>query len=213
MNEEKIKIVIIDDSVNWVKQLTILLTMEDDMIVVGSAHEAKTGYEIVELTKPDVVLLDLYLDENPSGIPFISRIKDHTKIIITTMSEDPAQAKEAILLGAKEFVVKESIGKLTTTIREVHKRWTTAEIIAGIAKSNAKLLREKIEDDLLTDFYFTNTEKQVFKYMKLDLSRREIARRMFLAEQTIKNHIRNILKKLAVSDTKEAVAKIQKIIG
>jgi DNA-binding NarL/FixJ family response regulator len=213
MDQEKIKVLIIDDSIEWVKRLSILLNMEDDIIVIGAAQEIKKGYELIELHIPDIILLDLYFTENkPEGLLFINEIKDKGKIIITTMSENPEHVKEAIMNGAKEFVIKESVAKLPVVIREVYKRWTTAELIANIAKDKEKLADAKKKDDLLNKFGLTAKEKEVFRFLENNLSRTQISNAMFITKDTVKNHITNILEKLSEKNTKKAIEKINTII-
>jgi NarL family two-component system response regulator LiaR len=214
MDQEKIKILIIDDSMAWVKRLSILLNMEDDMIVIGVAHEKNEGYDLINVLKPDVVLLDLYFTDNqPEGLSYINEIKDKTKVIVTTISENPEHVKEAILSGAKEFVVKESIGKLPVTIRESYKRWTTAELMADVIKNNEKLVVEKKKDDLLNKFELTAKEKEVFKFLESNLNRTQISNAMFITKDTVKNHITNILEKLSVKNTQRAIEKIKVIMN
>ncbi len=213
MLAEKIKIVIIDDSLDWVKQLATLLNMEDDLIVAGVAHEKQEGYELIKLKRPDVVLLDLCLTgDKPDGLLFINKIKDETKIIVTAESKDPEHVKEAILSGAKEFVNKDSLDKLPLIIGDVHKRRTTAEIIAEVAKENEAILLQKKEDDILTELHLTNAEKKVFRYLKLNHNREQISQLLVVSKDTIKNHIHNILKKLSVNDTEKAIAKIREMV-
>lgn len=214
MNQEKIKLLIMDDSIAWVKRLSILLNMEEDIVVIGAAHEKNEGYKLIDVLKPDVVLLDLYFSETkPEGLSYISEIKEKTKIIVTTMSENPEHVKEALLSGAKEFVVKDSIIKLPAVIREVYKRWTTAELMADVANDNKKIVKEKKKDDLLSKYGLTKKEKEVFSFLEEKLNRMQISSAMFITKDTVKNHITNILEKLSAKNTKRAIEKIKIIMN
>ncbi len=215
MEQDKTKILIIDDSTAWIKYITLLLDCEDDMIVVGSAKNRTEGFNLLKLLKPDIVILDLYFSEmEPEGLVWIQEIKSIStaKIIVTTSSENPAHVEKALLSGAKDFVVKENFRKLPETIREVLKRWSTAEVMTRMVENYEKLLVEKERNDLLEHFKLTAREKEVLKYLEDDMNRSQIAKLMFTTENTVKNHITNLLKKLEVSNTKGAVEKIRKIM-
>jgi NarL family two-component system response regulator LiaR len=213
MEQDKIKVLIIDDSTAWIKFITLLLDSEDDMIVVGSAKNYTEGLNLLKFLKPDIVILDLYFSGmEPEGLVWIQEIKSVStaKIIVTTSSENPVHVEKALLSGAKDFVVKENFRKLPETIREVLKRWSTAEVMTKMVENYEKLLIEKKKDDLFEHFQLTAREKEVLKYLEDDLNRSQIAKLMFTTENTVKNHITNLLKKLEVSNTKEAVEKIKK---
>lgn len=216
MEQDKTKVLIIDDSTVWIKYITLLLDCEDDMIVVGSAKNHTDGLNLLKLLKPDIVILDLYFSGvEPEGLVWIQEIKaiSDAKIIVTTSSENPVHVEKALLSGAKDFVVKENFKKLPETIREVLKRWSTAEVMTKMVENYEKLLIEKKKDDVLENFQLTTREKEVLKYLEEDLNRSQIAKLTFTTENTVKNHITNLLKKLEVSNTKEAVEKIKKIMS
>ena len=182
-------------------------------MVVGAAHEKQEGYELIKLKSPDVVLLDLFLTGDKLDVLlFINKIKDETKIIVTAESKDPEHVKAAILSGAKEFVNKDSLDKLPLIIRDVHRKRTTAEIIAEVVKENEVVLLQKKEDDILTEFHLTNAEKKVFRYLTLNHNRKQISLLLVVSQNTIKNHIHNMLKKLSVNNTEEAIVKIRKLV-
>ncbi|HBF39869.1 MAG TPA: hypothetical protein DDW50_21485 [Firmicutes bacterium] len=213
MEKEKIKVLVIDDSSAWIKYITLLLDCEDDMIVVGSASNHSDGLDLLKLLKPDIVILDLYFSSiEPEGLEWIHEIKSisNAKIIVTTSSENPIHVEKALLSGAKDFVVKENFRKLPVTIREVLKRWSTAEVMTKMVENYEKLLAQRGEDEILAQFQLTAREKEVFRYLEDDMNRAQIAKVMFSTENTIKNHITNILKKLGASNTKEAVEKFRK---
>lgn len=214
MEQEKIKVLVIDDSTAWIKYITLLLDCEDDMIVVGSASNHSDGLDLLKLLKPDIVILDLYFSSiEPEGLEWIQEIKSisNAKIIVTTSSENPTHVEKALLSGAKDFVVKENFKKLPVTIREVLKRWSTAEVMTKMVENYEKILAQRGEDEILDQFQLTAREKEIFRYLEDDMNRAQIAKVMFSTENTIKNHITNILKKIGVSNTKEAVEKFRKI--
>jgi DNA-binding NarL/FixJ family response regulator len=216
MEQNKTKAFIIDDSTAWIKYITLLLDCEEDMIVIGSASNLKDGLHLVKLLKPDIVILDLYFSGcEPEGLEWIQKIKliSPAKIIVTTSSENPAHVEKALLSGAKDFVVKENFRKMPETIREVLKRWSTAEVMTKMVENYEKLLAEKHKDKLLDEFDLTVREKEIIQYLEIDMNRVQIAEAMATTENTIKNHITNILRKLSVNNTKEAVVKVKRIMS
>jgi DNA-binding NarL/FixJ family response regulator len=122
MEQDGIKVLIIDDSTAWSNYLALLLDCEEDMKVIGSARNHDDGLNLVKSLKPDIVILDIFFSgSEPDGLEWIQEIKliSPSKIIVATSSKDPNHVEKALLSGAKDFVAKDDYRKIPETIREV----------------------------------------------------------------------------------------------
>jgi DNA-binding NarL/FixJ family response regulator len=210
---EKIEVLVIDDESEWLKQIAVLLNLEPDILVVGTAKTAQTGCQLAQVLNPHIVLLDLYLDgPEPDGLRVLEELQTAcgAKIIVTTMEENPEFIKKALLSGAKEYIVKENYKMLPEIIRASYRRPTPAELMAVMAE---EYRIEKKRDQLLDRFSLTSKEKQVFICMEKNLTNRETAREIGVELKTIKNYITAINKKLNTGGhTKNAIEKIKKLL-
>jgi DNA-binding NarL/FixJ family response regulator len=210
---EKIEVLVIDDEAEWLKQIAILLNMESDILVVGTAKTAQVGCRLAQVLNPHIILLDLYLDgPEPDGLRILEELQTAcgAKIVVTTMEENPDFIKKAMLNGAKEYIVKEHYKMLPEIIRAAYRRPTPAELMALMAEEYRV---EKKRDELLDQFCLTSKEKQVFICMEKNLSNRETAREIGVELKTVKNYITAINKKLDTGGhTKRAIEKIKKLL-
>jgi len=199
-----IRVLIADDHTIFREGLRKLLEAEADITVVG---EAKSGSECVTLAeklKPDIVLLDLKMPEK-DGLAVLGDLagkESATKVVVLTASEDERDFVEAVRRGARGIVLKQAPSEhLVDGIRRVHagEVWIDQRVTAGVLKAMAEgpatTTREK---PLLTD-----RERQVVHLVCQGLRNKEIADKLFISEQTVKNHLHNIFDKLGVSDRLE----------
>jgi len=200
-----IRVLIADDHAIFREGLRKLLEAEADITVVG---EAKSGSECVALAeklKPDIVLLDLKMPEK-DGLAVLGDLagkESATKVVVLTASEDERDFVEAVRRGARGIVLKQAPSEhLVDGIRRVHtgEVWIDQRVTAGVLKAMAEgpaatTTREK---PLLTD-----RERQVVHLVCQGLRNKEIADKLFISEQTVKNHLHNIFDKLGVSDRLE----------
>jgi len=199
-----IRVLIADDHTIFREGLRKLLEAEADITVVG---EAKSGSECVTLAeklKPDIVLLDLKMPEK-DGLAVLGDLagkESATKVVVLTASEDERDFVEAVRRGARGIVLKQAPSEhLVDGIRRVHagEVWIDLRVTAGVLKAMAEgpatTTREK---PLLTD-----RERQVVHLVCQGLRNKEIADKLFISEQTVKNHLHNIFDKLGVSDRLE----------
>ena len=209
----KIAVLIIDDETGWLKQMTVFLNLEPDLLVVGTATNKQDGCRLAQALNPDIILLDLYLEGNdPDGLIALRELQEvcPAKIIVTTMEEKSSFIKKALLSGAKEYVNKENYKILPEIIRIAHKRPMPAEIMAQIAE---EYMLEKKKEELLDSFNLTPKEKQVFTCMEQKLSYEDTAREIGVEVKTVKNYITAINKKLNTEGhTKKAVEKIARLL-
>jgi DNA-binding NarL/FixJ family response regulator len=205
---EPIRVAVVDDQELFRRGLTMLLSVEDDIEVVGEAGDGVAATELAATAVPDVVLMDVRMPKR-SGIEACVSIKDvapSAKIIMLTVSDEEADLYDAVKNGASGYLLKDSsIDEVAQAIRVV------AEGQSLISPSMAvKLLDEfkqmtRSERQQVPTPRLTDRELEVLKLVAQGLNNREIAKRLFISENTVKNHVRNILEKLQLHSRMEAV--------
>jgi DNA-binding NarL/FixJ family response regulator len=201
----KIKILIADDHAIFRDGLRKLLNSDDELSIVG---EAQNGVECIKKLgelKPDILLLDLRMPDK-SGLAVLEEVnfdKLPTRVIVLTAAEDDRDLVRAMRLGARGVVLKESaIDHLVKSIHRVHagEIWldshTTAEVINAFSVSSKSGARS--EKPLLSD-----REMELVQLVAQGFQNKEIGKKLFISEQTVKNHLHNIFDKLGVSDRLE----------
>ena len=205
---EPIRVAVVDDQELFRRGLTMLLGVEEDIEVVGEAGDGVAATELAATAVPDVVLMDVRMPKR-SGIEACVSIKDvapSAKIIMLTVSDEEADLYDAVKNGASGYLLKDSsIDEVAQAIRVV------AEGQSLISPSMAvKLLDEfkqmtRSERQQVPTPRLTDRELEVLKLVAQGLNNREIAKRLFISENTVKNHVRNILEKLQLHSRMEAV--------
>jgi DNA-binding NarL/FixJ family response regulator len=207
---ERLRVLVCDDHALFRRGLQMVLEQEDDLELVG---EASNGVEVVTKAQelmPDVILMDVRMPKR-SGIEAATEIKEtlpHVKILMLTISDDEADLYEAIKAGASGYLLKEiPIEEVADAIRSV---WAGQSRISPSMAS--KLLSEfaamsKASEDKpqMPAPRLTDREMEVLRLVAQGLNNRDIAKKLFISENTVKNHIRNILEKLHLHSRMEAV--------
>jgi DNA-binding NarL/FixJ family response regulator len=207
----KIRIVIVDDHPIVRDGLRRLLALESDMEVVGQADNGRQALELVEDVHPDVLLLDLKLPamDGLSVLQALHQAAHKTRIVVLTASEDKNEWVQAMKLGCSGIVVKQTQPELIVkSIRKVHagEIWldshTTAAVMRqfaapsdGQGSNNSKGGRERSP--------LSAREREIVALVAQGYKNKEMAEKMFISEQTVKNHLHNIFDKLGVSDRLE----------
>jgi DNA-binding NarL/FixJ family response regulator len=206
---EPIRVVVVDDQELFRRGLIMLVAAEDDIDVVGEASDGDEAAELAAATVPDVVLMDVRMPRR-SGIEACRNIKQvapSAKIIMLTVSDEEADLYDAIKNGASGYLLKDaSIDQVAQAIRVV------ADGQSLISPSMAAKLLEEFKSiskvggkpDVILP-RLTDRELEVLNLVARGLNNREIARELFISENTVKNHVRNILEKLQLHSRMEAV--------
>ncbi len=207
-NGEPIRVAVVDDQELFRRGLTMLLGVEDDIEVVGEAGDGVAATDLVATASPEVILMDVRMPKR-SGIEACVAIKEiapTTRIIMLTVSDEEADLYDAVKNGASGYLLKDSsIDEVAQAIRVV------ADGQSLISPSMAiKLLDEfkqmsRSDRQQLPTPRLTDRELEVLKLVAQGLNNREIAKRLFISENTVKNHVRNILEKLQLHSRMEAV--------
>src|SRR6266481_5680498 len=216
--KSKIRIVVADDHPIFRDGLCKLLALEADFEVVAQAQDGRQVLEILQQTEPDILLLDLKMP-GLDGLATLQRLqaaRNKTRVIVLTASDDKNEFVQAMKLGTSGIVLKQTATELLIkSIRKVHagEIWldshTTAAVIRQfVANDEAAPMapqmpvpsaapRERERSPL------SQREREIVALVAQGFKNKEMAEKMFISEQTVKNHLHNIFDKLGVSDRLE----------
>jgi two-component system nitrate/nitrite response regulator NarL len=200
-----IRILVADDHAIFRDGLRRLLEVADDVQIIGEASNGAECVKMLPKLKPDILLLDLRMPEK-DGLAVLEEVNFEslpTRVIVLTAAEDDRDVVRAMRLGARGVVLKQSASDLLLkSIRKVFdgEIWLdnrmTAEVIDAFKKSAESGQRR--EKPLLSE-----REKEIVQLVAQGFRNREIGEKLFISEQTVKNHLHNIFDKLGVSDRLE----------
>ncbi len=217
---DRIRVLLVDDHTLFRKGLASLLQTQDDIEVIGEASNGKEALEKTRELMPDLILMDIYMPEY-DGLMATKMIKSempYVKIVILTVSDSDQSLFEAIKCGAQGYLLKNlEPRELFNMIRNVFRG--EAPISSPLA---AKILNEFVSKNLSNqkspEETLTLREKEVLTLIAEGASNKEIAYKLNISENTVKNHLRNIMEKLhlqnrvqlAVFAIKKGIVKDQK---
>ena len=200
--EALISVVLADDHTVVRSGLRMLLESEADMEVVAEAGDAESAARYVLGHKPSVLVLDLNMPGEPSleMIPKLSESSPNTVIVVLTMQNEPAFAREALRAGARGYVLKHAAGtELVEAIRTTVGGGTYLNPALG-ARVAAEPAAPSGPPDQLTE-----REVEVLKLIALGHTNNEIAGQLFLSVRTVETHRAHIQQKLGLSTRAELV--------
>ncbi len=204
--EEKIKVLIVDDHQIVRQGLRAFLELHEDIIVVGEAGDGRTAVEATRLQQPDIVLMDLVMP-NLDGIEAtrqITSLSDTIKIIALTSFADDDKIFPAIQAGASSYLLKDiSPDDLIGAIRAAYRG--EARLHPNVVRALMDAARNSRHDDSTnkpteTATNLTERELDVTRLVAQGRSNRDIAKALFISEKTVKTHVSNILDKLNLKD-------------
>jgi len=204
--KEYIRIAIADDHPIFRDGLRKLLALEEDFKVVAEAHDGKEVLEILQKQEPDILLLDLKMP-GLDGLATLQRLqgqKTKTKVIVLTASDDEGEYVQAMKFGTSGIVLKQTATELLIkSIRKVHggEIWLDSRTTAAVMKQFASPGEAGAKDRERSPL--SQREREIVVLVAQGFKNKEIAERMFISEQTVKNHLHNIFDKLGVSDRLE----------
>ncbi|MCR4845874.1 MAG: response regulator transcription factor [Eubacterium sp.] len=199
---DKIKVIIADDS-DFVRDgMKIILDVDDEFEVLGSAANGKEAIEIAEKTKPDVFLMDIQMPEM-DGIEATKYIveNDLGKVLILTTFDDDDLVKQALQNGAKGYLIKNHTpDHLKQMIKSVYFGTGVMEesILESLTNSSGSPGGEgagAAGEGAFDPSPYSERELDIIKAVAEGLSNKEIAAKLFISEGTVKNYITNILSK------------------
>lgn len=192
---DKINVIIADDS-DFVRDgMKIILDMDDDFNVIGTAADGKEAIALAEKEKPDVFLMDIQMP-GMDGIEATKYIVEHDlgKVLILTTFDDDELVKKALKNGAKGYLIKNHTpDHLKQMIRSVYNGAGVMEesILKSLADDTENINRK----DSFDPSGYSERELDIIRAVADGLSNKEIASRLFISEGTVKNYITSILAK------------------
>ncbi len=209
---DPIRVLIVDDHALFRRGLEMVLAEEDDIELVGEASDGAEAVEKAGEALPDVVLMDIRMPRS-SGIEACRAMKEvapSAKIVMLTISDEEEDLFEAIRAGASGYLLKDiPLDEVAEVVRAVHGGQSlinpsmAAKLLtefAALAKRGETERAEQVPAPKLTD-----REIEVLKLVARGMNNRDIAKELFISENTVKNHVRNILEKLQIHSRMEAV--------
>ena len=206
-----IRIVIADDHPIVRDGLKKLLLLEDDFEVVGEASDGREVLSKVRDLDPDVVLLDLRMP-NMDGLGALRELQEINKrvrVIVLTASEDKNEFVQAMKLGCSGIVLKQTAPDLIVkSIRKVHSGeiWLDSHTTAAVMRQFSTGFEDAASNGSgrgRERSPLSAREREIVALVAQGYKNKEMAEKMFISEQTVKNHLHNIFDKLGVSDRLE----------
>jgi DNA-binding NarL/FixJ family response regulator len=207
---EPIRVLIVDDHALFRRGLVMVLEQEKDIDLVGEAGDGAEAVQIAQDTMPDVVLMDVRMPRR-GGIEATSQIKaiaPHTKILMLTISDEEADLYDAIKAGASGYLLKEiSIDEVASAVRQVNagQSMISPSMASKLLTEFATMVKKTDEKPAAAQPRLTEREMEVLRLVAKGRNNRDIAKELFISENTVKNHIRNILEKLHLHSRMQAV--------
>jgi DNA-binding NarL/FixJ family response regulator len=201
------KLLIVDDHVLFREGLAAIIRPERDFEIAGMAGTVKEAVELAGTTQPDMILMDFTLPDGTGAdaTRLILGAQPQCKIVFLTMSEEEEDLLDAIRSGAKGYLLKNmQPQKLVVALRSVQNGES------ALSRSMTMRLMEELsrtkKPETLQSSTLTHREMDVLRAVAAGLSNLEIAKQLFISENTVKYHVHSILGKLGLADRKEVAA-------
>lgn len=202
---QPIRIVIADDHPIFRDGLRRLLESEPDLKVIGEAPDGAEAVKLARQLKPEILLLDLAMPRHP-GLEALRELSSGTagsvRVILLTAAAEKAQIVEALQLGARGVVLKDSATQLL--LKAIHtvmagEYWVGRESVSNLVQYLRTLVQSSGEEARQKKFGLTPRELEIVSTVVAGYSNKEIAEYCKISEDTVKHHLSNIFDKLGVS--------------
>lgn len=201
------KLLIVDDHILFREGLASLFNPQNDIEVVGQAASVQEAIKLATVLQPSLILMDFSLPDGTGleATQAILAVQPNTKIVFLTVHEDDERLFKAIRAGAKGYLLKNvAVTTLLSFLRGVERGEValtplmTTKILNEFAR-----LAEPHQTELAGPEELTWREIEVLEQLRTGATNREIAGRLVIAENTVKNHVRNILAKLNLKNRRQ----------
>ena len=200
---DAIRVLIVDDHAVVREGLRTYLGLQDGIEVAGEAPNGREAVAEAERLRPDVILMDLEMPEldGVGAMRELSRRGVESRVIVLTSFSDERRLLPAIQAGAAGYLLKDAEPReVLRAVRAAHEGEAllapavAARLVAAIAEPAAGTPAPRL----------TRREQEVLELIAGGLSNKLIARRLGIAEKTVKTHVGHVLAKLGVSDRTQA---------
>jgi DNA-binding NarL/FixJ family response regulator len=198
-----IRLMICDDHEVIRTGLTSLLA-GTDIEVIAEAANGKDALKVALRDKPEIILLDIRMPDG-DGLSTLEKLRQkvpESKVIMLSTYDNPTYIARAVALGASDYVLKGSCrDDIIATIQACAAGESPSRTGELKKIANTMKVKQAIDDD---DVPLTQRETQVLRHVALGLSNKEIGKSLEISVETVKEHVQNILRKIAVSDRTQA---------
>lgn len=219
MSMPAIKVLIVEDDELIAKRYQMILSKDEEIEFVGRASSGYEGTMLAALRKPDIVLMDIELEDKQAGLRATSEILNYmsdVKIVMLTVCETDEAVFRAFELGATNYLLKNMPSEdILVAIKDAYYDQPTlhANIAGKITKEFKRI--KKTEDSLLRNFHIltqlTPTELEVLELLMKDYTRQEICKLRHVEPSTLKSQINSILKKFNKNSVQEIVPVLREL--
>jgi DNA-binding NarL/FixJ family response regulator len=212
-SSDPIRVLIADDHALFRRGLEMVLVEEPDIELVGQASDGAEAVARAGEVLPDVVLMDIRMPKT-SGIEAARAMKEaapSARIVMLTISDEEEDLFEAIRSGASGYLLKDiPLDEVADAVRSVYggQSLINPSMAGKLLTEFATLGRHDQEEERPQQVpapKLTDREMEVLKLVARGMNNRDIAKELFISENTVKNHVRNILEKLQIHSRMEAV--------
>ncbi len=203
---QTVRILLADDHPIFRDGLRRLLEAEPDLKVIGEACDGSEAVKMARQLKPDILLLDLAMPRMP-GLEALREMSSGTssgsvRVILLTAAAEKKQIVEALQLGARGVVLKDSATQLL--LKSIHtvmsgEYWVGRESVSNLVQYLRNLVQSSGEEAKQKKFGLTPRELEIVSAVVAGYSNKEIAEYFKISEDTVKHHLSNIFDKLGVS--------------
>ncbi|MCA9918248.1 MAG: response regulator transcription factor [Anaerolineales bacterium] len=214
-----IRILLVDDQALFREGLSTLLSVHDDLQVVGEASNGQEAIDAVAQLAPDVVLMDLRMPvlNGVAATRQISESAPNSRVIVLTTFDDDDYIFDGLRAGAVGYLLKDvPSAKLVEAIRAAARGESflqpsvAAKVVAEFSRMSGTAGKTAVpQQDLVEPL--SERELEILGVLATGASNREIANQLYITEGTVKNHVTNILGKLGVRDRTQAALKAKEM--
>jgi DNA-binding NarL/FixJ family response regulator len=215
------RLLLVDDQVLFIESLkSVFQSRADDMEVVGVAHDGAEAVKLAEKLRPDIILMDVRMPrmDGVEATRVIHERFPESKIVMLTTYDDDCYVRHAIEYGAIGYLLKdmqpEDLFRAVRTVEKGAFLVTSSVMPRLIWSESGKFVATGEGDTKLPQWYYflSRKERHILRLVAEGYTNQEIAERVFLATQTVKNYLSGIYEKIGVHDRPEATAKAQPLL-